>query len=736
MPLLERIRWGNLLTPVTVFIVGLAASGLASYQVARIAGEKDRDRIEHIFGQVHNAIEARLSTYIAVLRAGAGFVSSQDGVVSRAEFKRFVDQLQLATHYPGVQGIGFTARLTSGGGDPREALVQLGVPDLPLSPPGERDEIHAIVHLEPLDQRNQAALGFDMYSEPVRREAMERARDTAQPAASGRVQLVQEIDDQVQAGFLIYVPVYRGGTAPSTVEERRKRLIGFVYSPFRADDLMRGIFGSVPRRRADIAIYDGPISKGSDNLLHRSPDFSDEEPWGVEVRQMDVAGRPWYIQYSTRPAFELSSSRDLVPYVFLAGVLATLILAALAGAQVRAKQRADEAASASEATARKLEVLHATASRFSVELDPERLIQEITDAGRTLSEAQLGVFLHRPRAPGEAHRAPFAVSGARREQLTCLENASIEDVVGPEFRTGAVIRAADITNDPRFADSSLLNRVRLDEGPMRSYLAVPVLSRSGELLGGLLFGHARPGVFTQDDERSIRSLAGHAAIAIDNSKLFKASQEEIAARKKVEEEQKFLLDELNHRVKNTLATVQSIAAQTLRSSPEPAAFRKAFEARLIALSAAHDLLSRENWRGVMLHDLVERELAPYGLGEPERVRVTGERVWLPARISVPLAMAIHELATNAARHGALSTSQGRVDVQWGSHATAGGIVLSLTWRERGGPPVAPPKRKGFGTRMIERGLKYDLHGDAELDFDPQGFCCTITIPLPTQQAVA
>jgi two-component sensor histidine kinase len=573
-----------------------------------------------------------------------------------------------------------------------------------------------------------------MYSEAVRREAMQRARDTAQPATSGRVQLVQEIDGQVQAGFLIYVPVYRGGAAPFTLEERRRRLIGFVYSPFRADDLMRGIFGSVPRRRADVAIYDGAIAP--DNLLHRSPGFSNEAPWHTEVRQIDVAGRPWHIRYSTRPEFTLSSSRDLVPYVFLAGVLATLILAALTGAQVRAKQRADEAARAAEATARKLEVLHATASRFSAELDPERLIQEITDAGRALSEAEIGIFLHGPMQAGGEHRASFVVSGASREGLACIQTASTEDLFGPAFRIDTVVRAADITSDPRFANSGVLHQCPLERGPMRSYLAVPVVSRSGELLGGLLFGHAQPQVFTNDAERSILSLAGHAAIAIDNSRLFKASQEEIAARKKVEEHQKFLLDELNHRVKNTLATVQSIAAQTLRSSPEPAAFRKAFEARLIALSTAHDLLSRENWRGVMLHDLIRRELTPYGLEDPGRVSLNGERVWLPARISVPLGMAIHELATNAARHGALSSPKGRVDVQWHTHATASETMLSLTWQERGGPPVETPTRKGFGTRMIERGLKHDLHGDATLHFDPHGLRCVITMPLPSQQAVA
>ncbi len=736
MAFLQKTWWASLLTPVTVFIIGFTASGLAAYQFARVANEKDQERVVHIFGQAQDSIEARLETYIAMLRAGAGLVSSRDGVVSREEFRLFVDQLQLPERYPGVQGIGFSARLTNGAGDPRAALAAFGVPDLELTPEGEREEVHAIVHLEPLDRRNQAALGYDMFSEEVRRTAMERARDTGEAASSGRVQLVQEIDEQVQAGFLIYEPVYRGGKTPTTVEERRRRLIGFVYAPFRADDLMRGIFGMRPRQRVDVEIYDGEIRP--ETLLHRSPGFSADAPWHQDDRRIYVAGQPWVIRFSTRPEFQYSSSRDLIPYVFLSGLLATLILAALTGAQVRAKQRADHAARAAEQTARKLEVLHATASRFSAELDPERLMQEIADAGRVLCGAEVGVFFSECSASDSSKaQTLFTVSGRRRDELARLATLKQTDVFGTAARGEAsVVRSADITTDLRFRKDAANGALPFEDGTMRSYLAVPVVSRSGEVLGGLLFGHPDAGIFTEEAQRSIVALAGHAAIAIDNSRLFKASQEEIVARKKIEEHQKFLLDELNHRVKNTLATVQSIAAQTMRSSPDPAAFRNAFEARLIALSAAHDLLSRENWRGVMLRDLVRRELAPYGLDDRSRVSIEGERVWLPARISVPLGMAIHELATNAARHGSLTSPKGRVDVRWTCSETPAGLALSLTWQESGGPAVATPLRRGFGTRMIERGLEHDLRGETKLYFEPKGLRCEIKAQIPAHQAVA
>jgi two-component sensor histidine kinase len=209
-----------------------------------------------------------------------------------------------------------------------------------------------------------------------------------------------------------------------------------------------------------------------------------------------------------------------------------------------------------------------------------------------------------------------------------------------------------------------------------------------------------------------------------------AAEREIAARQKVEARQKLLLDELNHRVKNTLATVQSIAAQSLRNAPDLETGRKNFEARLIALSEAHNLLTRDNWRGASLAELAKAELEPYGGGRRERVTILGEPVWLSPNTAVALGMAFHELATNAAKHGALSGENGRVRVEW---TVAKGVDapdrVSIIWREAGGPPVAEPSRRGFGSRLITSGLAHQLHGDVKLTFDPDGVSCSISFDL-------
>jgi PAS domain S-box-containing protein len=199
--------------------------------------------------------------------------------------------------------------------------------------------------------------------------------------------------------------------------------------------------------------------------------------------------------------------------------------------------------------------------------------------------------------------------------------------------------------------------------------------------------------------------------------------------KRAEAHQRLLLNELNHRVKNTLAIVQGIAHQSFKDADVPAAPRKAFEGRLAALSAAHNVLTEQSWAPVSIVQIVADAVAPHA-GGADRFEIGGPDLALPPKEAVSLALTIHELSTNAVKYGALSTPEGRVTLRW----TAEGGRLNLVWQERGGPPVSPPARRGFGTRMIERGLAAELAGTAKIEFRPEGLVCTLEAPLPQASA--
>jgi CHASE1-domain containing sensor protein len=532
--------------PLLVLAAGLMASLAAAVGFWRVAELKDRERFEHSIVQTQDAIVGRLDTYVAMLQAGAGLFAASSGGVTRPEFTAFAVRLGLPTRYPGIQGIGFSRYVRPGEtGEVIAAMHAQGFDDFRIKPPGRRPEVHTIIYLEPLDRRNRAAIGYDMYSNPTRRRAMAHARDTGRAAMSGKVELVQEIDPEKQAGFLIYVPVYHGDPrdVPASVAERRARLHGFVYAPFRADDLLSGIFGNTAHRRVDFAIYDGaPVPA---NLLHRSGDAAAAgEAEYRATRGLRFRGRDWTVRYESRPELEAGSSRMLAPLVFFAGALASVTIGWVMWLQVKARRRADAAASA--------------------------------------------------HAASEAHL-------------------------------------------------------------------------------------------------------------------------------------QLLVNELNHRVKNTLATVQSLIWQTLRSTDVDDEVRKRLDARIMALSAAHNVLTRENWESVLLRDIADEALAPFRGATAGRLSVAGPPVRVAPKAALAIAMALHELATNALKYGALSNDAGRVELRWdplGDHR------LRLTWRERGGPPVRRPVRKGFGARLIERGLAHDLGGSVRLDYDPDGVVC-VADAIPT-----
>jgi len=191
--------------------------------------------------------------------------------------------------------------------------------------------------------------------------------------------------------------------------------------------------------------------------------------------------------------------------------------------------------------------------------------------------------------------------------------------------------------------------------------------------------------------------------------------------------QDLLVEELNHRVKNTLAILQSIAAQTFRSASRSE--REKFEGRLRALAEAHNLLSTEKWQGSDLQDVIGRVLQPYLLNNPDRVRMFGPKVPLAPRLAVVLSMILHEIATNATKYGALSNDSGTVTLDWEIVEEDARRKLRLIWTEAGGPQVTAPVQRGFGSRLIERSARDQLGGEATVDFLPRGVVYTVTVGL-------
>ncbi|MCK1475985.1 PAS domain S-box protein [Bradyrhizobium sp. 197] len=204
---------------------------------------------------------------------------------------------------------------------------------------------------------------------------------------------------------------------------------------------------------------------------------------------------------------------------------------------------------------------------------------------------------------------------------------------------------------------------------------------------------------------------------------------DITERKQAENRQKTLIDELNHRVKNTLATVQSLATQTARHSDNLTDFTARYEKRLLGLARAHDLLTKRYWEDAPLDYLAREILAPMTATFGERVQIRGPSVTLNPRAALSLTMALTELATNAAKYGALSSEVGTLLLTWQVRERAGQTMLDLLWQESGGPPVQAPTRRGFGSRLMERCIERDLSGELDLIFDPTGLCCRTAIPL-------
>ncbi|HET6726358.1 MAG TPA: PAS domain S-box protein [Gammaproteobacteria bacterium] len=521
------------------------------------------------------------------------------------------------------------------------------------------------------------------------------------------------------------------------------------------------------------------------------------------------------------------------------------------------EQRLREDDSKLQEQAHRLNALNRVATAMATDLDLDRVIQTVTDNATELSGAQFGAFFYNTidETRGECFTL-HALSGVQHEQFEKFGTPRNTSMFGATFRGEGIVRSADVRQDPRYGQNPPYHGIPEGHPPVASYLAVPVISRSGTVLGGLFLGHGEPGVFDRDTEDLVAGIAAHAAMALDNARLLEAAQQEIERSQRVEraaqqlaaivessddaiiskdlngiiqtwnkgaehlfgyraeevigepiyilippdhtDEEPYILDrirhgesvehydtvrqrkdgslvdisltvspikdatgtiigaskiardvtdrrqaerhrtllvhELSHRVKNSLATVLSIAVQTQQNTTTQADFQTAFMARLIALAHTHDLLMQSDWSGATLRKLIETELEPYRRDGAPRWAIIGSTVQLDAKTALALGMALHELATNAVKYGALSDDNGRIEISWRVDvAEGGGVMLRLFWLETGGPRIAAkPTRRGFGSRLIERGLKHELHARVRLDFDPEGVHCAIDVPFESE----
>lgn len=370
-----------------------------------------------------------------------------------------------------------------------------------------------------------------------------------------------------------------------------------------------------------------------------------------------------------------------------------------------------------------LETLNRTGSMLARKLDLEEIVQAVTEAATGLSGARFGAFFYNVVREGQALQL-YTLSGASRDAFAAFPQPRHTAVFGPTFAEGRVVRSPDIRRDPRYGHNAPFRGMPEGHLPVASYLSVPVLACNGTVHGALIFGHEDVGVFTDRSERIVRAIAAQAAAAIDNASLFEASQREIAERQKAEAHQNLLIQELNHRAKNMLATVQSIARRTLRGHADEATMQS-FQGRLHALSHSHSLIMGENWRAVDLRDLACTALAPFLGEEKERARLDGPAIRLAPKAALALGMGFHELAANAARYGALRGDTGCIELCW---ETLDDGTLHISWTEKDGPPVETFRDTGFGSYLLRRGLAHELGGEVQIRAERSGVICEISVP--------
>lgn len=334
----------NPFIPYVILIICLLITFLFTIYVIRGTDELDKLRFENAIQETQNNISTRIETYVSLLRGDAGMLTAyHDLPVDK--FRTFIDRVYLTEKYPGIQGIGYIKRVSN---DEKEQFINeqiaAGNDTFTIFPERTMQEYYPVVYLEPKElNANEIKIGFDVSSNPPRWKALQRARDTGVRAASEAVILGQTLNvPRKQTGFLMYLPIYSTSVVPNTVEERREKIIGFIYAPFKINDILLGIIGNDTNSLIKFKVYDGEKPDVS-NLIYDSTTIKNVTtenyiPRYSSHRNINIAGQTWTLEFANTPRFETLSQRGLAPIILLSGMILSFTFFFLSRSQYMARK--------------------------------------------------------------------------------------------------------------------------------------------------------------------------------------------------------------------------------------------------------------------------------------------------------------------------------------------------------------------------------------------------------------